>query len=187
MSARGVRAIAVMTCSAALIALAGIVYLRGPQLTAANPAPSHSAAPANLNCRPGQFELTGTFVECAAIAGSEYCPASFDQLKVIRLHGPLNDFLLYIEIDGGDHGPGMYQLRPWPHPGLSENDRIAKVAVREHDSGRLFESVAGWLTVDGPGNRGSLSAGLVENPVFARGAAGPVKLDLNLAGVWSCA
>lgn len=176
-----------MTGAVALIVLAGVIELRGPQPTRATATPSPGTPSTTLNCRPNDFEVTGAYVECATIAQVDYCAPSFDQAKVIRLHGAKNDFLLYIEINGAYHGPGLYQLRPWPHPSLGQNDRMAKVALREYTSGRFFESSAGWLTVDRSGGAGSVSTGLVENPQFNQAVGQPVKLDLNLAGVWSCA
>lgn len=177
-----------MTGSVALVALAGLVEVRAPLLTAATPHVTPASAPANPGCAPSQLELTGTYTECASIVKAEHCPTSFNETKVIWLHGTKHhDFFLYIEINGGYHGPGMYTLRAWPHADLGQNDGIAKVAIREHASGRFFESAAGFLTVDYGGIDGSLSTGLVENPVSHQGGAVAVKLDLNLAGVWSCA
>ncbi len=187
MSRRGLRAIGVMSGSAVLILVAGLVYLRGdvsvPRLAGA-PVPAASASPWNGTCPPTELKVTGAFMECATNWQGMFCPASFDQVKTIRLHGPSNDFILYVEIYGGYHGPGTYQLRPWPHPGLGVDDGVAKVALREWYSGQFFQSVSGSLVVDDLENSGFVHAGLGAEPVLVDGT--PAKVDVNLSGWWTC-
>lgn len=173
-----------MAASVTLMALAGMIDLREEPVF-----PSEPAGPAvswNGTCPTTQLVMTGAYVGCTVIKQVEYCPRSFEQAKVIRLRGVQADFLLYIEIYGPYHGVGTYQLRPWPHPGLGENDGVAKVAVREYDSGQYWQSVSGWLTVDAGERSGALSTGLGKDPVLPHGHDSAMEIDLNLAGRWSC-
>lgn len=174
-----------MAASVTLMALAGVLDLR--QAPVAAPQPAGPAVSWNGTCPTTQLVMTGAFVGCSVIQQVEYCPRTFEQAKVLRLHGAQNDFLLYIEIYGAYHGPGTYQLKPWPHPGLGEDDGVAKVAVREYDSGQYWQSVSGWLTVEPGEMNGSLSTGLGKDPVLPQGYDSPMQIDLNLAGRWSCA
>lgn len=181
---RAARGIAVMTLSVALMTAAGVVYLRGerePSLQSNRGAPSW-----NGTCPTTQLVMTGAFVGCDVITQTESCPRTFDQPKVLRMRGTQHDFLLYIELIGSYHGPGTYQLKPWPHPGLGENDGVPKVAVREYDSGQFWQSVSGWLRIDPGIAGGSLSAGFGKDPVLAQGEGSPVQIDLNVAGPWRC-
>lgn len=173
-----------MSLAVGLMALAATVYLRQPSI----PAPQVAGAAESWNgmCPTTQIVMTGEFVGCAVVAQTEYCPRSFDEAKVLRLHRTRNDFLLYIEIDGGYHGPGTYQLRPWPHSSLGESDGQAKVAVREYVSGAMWQSVTGWLTVDPGQTSGSFSTGLGNGLVSSRSYDSPLAVDLNLAGPWRC-
>ena len=188
MSRRGLRAIGVMSGSAVLMLVAGLVYLRAdlipPRLAGAAATPSFAASPWNGTCPPTELKVTGAFMECASIGQRMFCPASFDQVKTVRLHGQSNDFILYVEIYGAYHGPGTYQLRPWPHPGLGVDDGVAKVALREWYSGDFFQSVSGSLVVDDLENSGFVHAGLGAEPVLDD--ATPAKVDVNLSGWWSC-
>ena len=181
---RAARAVAVMTLSVALMAVAGVTYLRGD--SAAAPRTSGGGVESNRPCPPTELTMTGAFTECANLRTVDFCPLTFDQAKVLRVHSAAHDFLVYIEINGAYRGPGLYQLRPWPHPGLGSDDGVAKVAVREYESGQLWESAAGWVRVDESQREGSLSAGLVQDAVHRPGFGAPVKLDLNLDGGWSC-
>ncbi|MFI5111019.1 MAG: hypothetical protein ACHP78_19525, partial [Terriglobales bacterium] len=109
------------------------------------------------------------------------CPTgSFDQPRVVLLHGTKDDFLLYIEVNGAYHGPGTYALTPWPHANLGVADGVAKVALREHTTGALWESSAGSLMIGQSEEFGWVYAGL--------GASenSPVDVALNIAGWWSC-
>ena len=167
------------------ISLAVLVYVIPPKSNIASaprttPSPSAAASAATLTCPPTELKLTGAFEECAAIDKGQNCPTSFDQPKVVLLHGTKNDFLLYIELNGAYHGPGTYSLVPWPHPSLGVPDGVAKVAIREYISGRLWESTAGSLTIDNLEDSGWVYAGL------GASANSPVQVDLNIAGWWAC-
>ena len=96
------------------------------------------------------------------------------------LHGTRDDFLLYIEVNGAYHGPGSYALAPWPHASLGVPDGVAKVAIREYVSGRLWESSAGSVTIDQSEEYGHVYAGL------GASTYSPVDVELNIAGWWSC-
>lgn len=188
MSRRGARAIGVMSGSAVLMVLAGLVYLGGGlgtlHFARAAATPTAAASPWNGTCPPTELKVTGAYMECAAMDHGMFCPSSFDQVKSIRLHGTKHDFIIYVEIYGGYHGPGTYQLRPWPHPSLGVKDGAAKVALREWVSGALFESVSGSLVVDDLENSGFVYAGLGVEPVLEPGTL--AKVDVNLSGWWSC-
>lgn len=167
------------------IALAVLVYVTPPKSTVASPprttpSPSATASAATLACPPTELKLTGAFEECASIDKGQSCPTSFDQPKIVLLHGTKHDFLLYVEVNGVYHGPDTYALAPWPHDTLGVSDGVAKVALREYASGRLWESSAGSLTVDNLGDSGWVYAGL------GASVNSPVQVDLNIAGWWAC-
>ena len=186
---RRTRSLALIGAAALTIVAAGFMYLGGklPTLsapaTAARPTPVATSEPASSggSCAPTQMKFSGAFNECAAVDKGLNCPSgSFNQAKTFRMHGTKNDFILYVEVDGGYHGPGTYALQPWPHDSLGVPDGIAKVAVRDVATGRLWESSAGSLTIDALENSGYVFAGL--------GASqnSPVVVDLSIAGWWSC-
>ena len=132
-------------------------------------------------CPSTELRLTGVFDECAAIDKGQACPSgSFDQARVVLLHGTRDDFLLYIEINGAYHGPGTYALAPWPHATLGVPDGVAKIAIREYWTGRLWESSAGSVTIDKSEEYGWVYAGL------GASTYSPVDVELNIAGWWSC-
>jgi hypothetical protein len=54
------------------------------------------------------------------------------------------------------------------------------VAVREWNTGELFESTAGSLTIDKSEESGWVYAGLGASPYS------PVDVQLNVSGWWSC-
>ncbi|MGA8923797.1 MAG: hypothetical protein WB682_11685 [Candidatus Dormiibacterota bacterium] len=173
---------------AALIAIgaASIVYVvsrgvTGPTASRPSPSPSVVASSANLSCPPTELKLTGVFDECAAIDKGQSCPTgSFDQPRVVLLHGTKDDFLLYIEVNGAYHGPGTYALMPWPHANLGVADGVAKVALRESTTGALWESSAGSLMIGQSEEFGWVYAGL------GASESSPVDVALNIAGWWSC-
>jgi hypothetical protein len=179
------RRILVIAAAVVVIALAALVYLLPHQSNVASaprstPSSKATASAAPLSCQPTELKLDGAFQECAAIDKAQSCPASFDQPKVVLLHGAKHDFLIYIELNGAYHGPGTYALVPWPHESLGVSDGVAKVAIREYVTGRLYESSAGSITIDNLQNSGYVYAGLGASP------NSPVQVELNIAGWWSC-
>lgn len=185
MLSRTSRGMLVIGVAIIAIALAAVLYVNplksavptAPQTT---PSPSATASAVTLACPSTELKLTGAFQECASIDKGQSCPTSFDQAKVVLLHGTKEDFLLYIEVNGAYHGPGTYPLVPWPHETLGVDDGIAKVAIREYISGRLWRSSAGSLTIDNLGDSGWVYAGL------GASANSPVQVELNIAGWWAC-
>ncbi|MGH7765394.1 MAG: hypothetical protein ACREOM_13365 [Candidatus Dormibacteraceae bacterium] len=147
------------------------------------PASSPGGTPTTgaIACPPTELKLTGVFNECASVDQGQSCPAgSFNQARVVLLNGAQHKFLLYLEVNGGYHGPGTYPLSPWPHASLGVADGVAKVAIREVATGALWESSAGSLDIEGTEQFGWVYAGLGASP------SSPVDVSLNLAGWWSC-
>jgi hypothetical protein len=186
---RRTRALAVIAAVVVVMAAVGVVYLRGGMTSrytgaaTGTPTPSvvSTATPWNGSCASTQMKFTGIFNECATVDMGTSCPSgSFNQARAFRMHGTKDDFIVYIEVNGNYHGPGTYVLEPWPHDSLGLPDGVAKVAVREFVSGRLWESSAGSLTIDNLENGGFVYAGLGP-PVNS-----PVVVELNIAGWWSC-
>jgi hypothetical protein len=144
-------------------------------------APSPPPAP---SCSVQQLELGLFFTGCAESVGkgTDLCDASkpgvFHGLAYLR--DPHHAYLLYLEVDGGYHGPDVYPLVVWPHASLGAGDGVAKVALREANSGALWRSTAGWLRVDAGEKSGSVRAGLVYD------SAETTVLGLNTIGAWSC-
>ena len=177
--------------SVVAIAVVGFVYLRMnatilSRNTAAaghtpRPSPQSPPTPWNGSCASTEMTFTGVFNECATVDQGMSCPTgSFSQARIFRMHGTKDDFIVYIEVNGNYHGPGTYVLAPWPHDSLGVPDGVAKVAVREYTTGRLWESSAGSLTIDPLENGGFVYAGLGPS------ANSPVIVELNIAGWWSC-
>jgi hypothetical protein len=188
-ASRRTRALAVIAAVVVVIAAVGLVYLRGgitsryTGAVAGTPTPSveSTATPWNGSCASTQMKFTGIFNECATVDKGTSCPSgSFNQARVVRMHGTKDDFILYIEVNGNYHGPGTYVLEPWPHDSLGLPDGVAKVAVREYVTGRLRESSAGSLTIDNLENGGFVYAGLGPS------VNSSVVVELNIAGWWSC-
>jgi len=186
---RRTRALAVIAAVVVVIAVVGLVYLRGgitsryTGAVAGTPTPSVESTPTpwNGSCASTEMKFTGIFNECATVDKGMSCPSgSFNQARVFRMHGTKDDFIVYIEVNGNYHGPGTYVLEPWPHNSLGVPDGVAKVAVREYVTGRLWESSAGSLTIDNLENGGFVYAGLGPS------ANSPVVVELNIAGWWSC-
>jgi len=51
-----------------------------------------------------------------------------DALSLVqRMRNGDSQFLLYVEVDGGYHGPGEYPLAAWPHPTLGARDGAANL------------------------------------------------------------
>jgi hypothetical protein len=135
-------------------------------------------------CLVQQLEVSLFFTGCADSVGknTDLCDASspgvFHGLAYLR--DPLHTYLLYLEVNGGYHGPDLYALLVWPHAGLGARDGVAKVAVREAGSGALWRSTAGWLRVDRDEKSGSVRAGLVYD------GAETTVLGLKTIGAWRC-
>jgi len=151
-----------------------------PKAAAAVTAPSPPQAP---TCSVQQLELSLFFTGCADSTGkdTDLCvskPGVFQGLAYLRDRH--HTYLLYVEVDGGYHGPDTYPLAPWPSPGLGAGDGVAKVALREATSGALWRSAGGWLRVDTRETSGAVRAGLVYD-----GAEATV-LGLKAIGSWSC-
>ncbi|HEY1419794.1 MAG TPA: hypothetical protein VGG90_03700 [Candidatus Dormibacteraeota bacterium] len=145
------------------------------------PSPTALAVRETLTCQPTELKLTGVFNECASIGKGTSCPSgSFDQAREMLLNGTKDTFLLYIEVNGGYHGPGTYALAPWPQGTLGVADGVAKVAIREFTTGALWESSAGSVTIEGSEQFGWVYAGL------GASSSSPVDVSLNIAGWWSC-
>ena len=186
---RRTRALTVIAAVMVVVAVVGLVYLRGGMTSrytdavVGTPSPSvvSTATPWNGSCASTEMKFTGIFNECATVDKGMSCPSgSFSQARVFRMHGTKDDFIVYIEVNGNYHGPGTYVLGPWPHDSLGIPDGVAKVAVREYVTGRLWESSAGSLTIDNLENGGFVYAGL------GRSANSPIVVELNLAGWWNC-
>jgi hypothetical protein len=184
------------------VAVASLVYL-GPQLfrhkpvASATPSPVVSPIPSPLACATTQLNVTGLFNECADVGTGLSCPgvlvsrlgskamylagATYGDLRVeVLFHGTTHDFILYIEVKGAYHGPDTYPLVRWPHDSLGVNDGIAKVALREGESGRFWESTAGSVTINDDEHSGWVYAGLGADP------GSPAKVPVSIAGWWSC-
>jgi hypothetical protein len=150
---------------------------KAPAVVAPSPPPAPS-------CSIRQLELSLFFTGCADSVGkdTDLCGASkpgvFEGLAYLR--DKRHAYLLYVEVDGGYHGPDTYPLAPWPSPGLGAGDGVAKVALREASSGALWKSAGGWLRVDPGEKSGAVRAGLVYD-----GAEASV-LGLKTIGAWSC-
>jgi hypothetical protein len=175
--------IAVAIIALAVVSLSYLIPRNTSRGVAAqsSPSPRSVVTSANISCPPTELKLTGVFNECAAIDKGQSCPAgSFDQVRVILLKGTTHQFLLYIEVNGIFHGAGTYPLSPWPHATLGVADGVAKVAIREYITGRLWESSAGSLIIEPLAEAGWVYAGL------GASADSPVDVALNIAGWWSC-
>ncbi len=186
---RRTRALAVIPAAVVVIGVVGLMYLRGgitSGLTGAGgrtPTPSaeSTATTWSGSCASTEMKFTGIFNECATVDKGTSCPSgSFNQARVLRMHGTKDEFIVYIEVNGNYHGPGTYVLEPWPRDSLGVPDGVAKVAVREYVTGRLWESSAGSLTIDNLENGGFVYAGLGPS------ANSPVVVELNISGWWSC-
>ena len=182
-------AFAVALAVALLVTTGGIGRIPPPTAhPSATPSSSPEAVVAPV-CRPSQLQLLGAFIDCAGTVQSIQSTTSGCRLSghvldaYITLHGDKRDYLLYVEVDGSYVGPGDYSLPPWPHS-LGSNDGTAKVAIRDYQTGALWESNVGVLTV----SRADGSSGLVAaflTPVG--GQTTPPAQAIKLSGKWSCA
>ena len=145
-------------------------------------------------CRPTELHLTGAFNGCAFDSGPQtgfgvhppplcVTPTPGPDFRVfMHLRDANRDYLLYVQVIGRYHGPGVYQLAAWPKPTLGANDHVAKVAVREFTTGRLWDSAAGVIRVDRGGGSGSVRATLEPTGLAADGSA----RELTIDGPWRC-
>jgi hypothetical protein len=170
------RAAAVIAASVVAILVVGALYLRvGTTLLSyvgANATPSRtpSHSPWNAPCPPTEMSLTGIFQECLSVDIGMSCPTgTLAQMRVMRMHGTKNDFILYVQVDGY-RGPGTYTLAAG----------VGHVALREWSSGEIWESAAASVTIAENEESGWLYAGLGASNYST------VDVKLNAAGWWSC-
>lgn len=185
-SGRHVKTAVVIGAAAAALVAAGIVFINpwrvsNPTgtLSAASPLPllSHTT----FFCRSPGLTLTGNFNECTESVEAMACPSgSLDATRVIHLRGVSGDFILYVEVDGGYHGPGTYTLARWPHESLNAGDGLAKVGLREWSGGRLWLSSAGSLIIDSSQESGTIDADLTLPPEDESAAI------IHISGPWRC-
>jgi hypothetical protein len=179
-------AFVVALAAALLVVTGGVGRILPPT---AHPSSAPSSSPTTVVapvCTSGELKLLGAFNDCAGTAPSTTsgCRVSGGMLDAyITLDGIKRDYLLYVEVDGSYVGPGDYSLPPWPHS-LGSNDGTAKVAIRDYQTGALWESNFGVLTVSGgDGRSGLVTAGLTS----VGGEAIPRAQGLKISGRWSCA
>jgi hypothetical protein len=159
------------------------LYLRvGHILTSriAQLVPTKATASPAFACGSDQLRLTGADQDCIKSFQAMSCPTgSYDQARVVHLHGTTGNYILYVEVRGAYHGPAAYSLAPWPHPSLGVSDGVAKVAVREWTSGAMWQSTSGTLTIARGEETGTVSAVLT-------GGGGSNADQLHIAGRWMC-
>jgi hypothetical protein len=177
----------VVGLAVALLAVTGGIGRTSPPTAHPSSAPSSSpttvVAPV---CTSGELTLLGAFNDCAGTTPSTTsgCRVSGGVLDAyITLDGIKRDYLLYVEVDGSYVGPGDYSLPPWPHS-LGSNDGTAKVAIRDYQTGALWESNFGVLTVSGGDGRSGLVTAFL-TPVG--GQSTPPAHAIKISGRWSCA
>jgi hypothetical protein len=189
-----------MSRSATVLTLIGFVVVLGvgallvtggigrivPRIPPPNASSSSSPSPVVAPvCGYRQLQILGAYNDCASAVqdAASGCRVSGRVLDAyITLDGIKRDYLLYVEVDGSYVGPGDYSLPPWPHS-LGANDGAAKVALRDYQTGALWQSTFGVLTVSGKdGRSGLVTAGLD----FTGGASNPPAQGIKLSGAWSC-
>jgi hypothetical protein len=146
----------------------GLAFVRRP------PSPS----PTPPSCTTDQLELDGVFNDCASpVVTTSACEVrgnSFD--VVVQLHGvgggTPHDYLLYLSIGAGYHGPGTYA-----------NSTVSAM-IREYATGALWRSISGVvLRVSGSNGRsGFVKAALA----YVGGEPTPPTIGLNISGAWRC-
>ena len=186
-----------LTWQAGFVVVFGAVsWLVTSRIAPAPPAHSHPATftpgptPEPVVCAPTELALTGVLNECVTAIPEQKlaCSVAGDTLDaVLRLAGN-EAFLLYIELKGTYAGPDTYYLPAWGF-GLGTND-VPKVGLLELATGRLWESVAGLLTVTGrDGRSGTLSAILQASSASLHASDGTTVVPgptLSVDGPWSC-
>lgn len=135
--------------------------------------------PTPPSCTTDQLELVGVFNDCAVkfSKGTSYCSVSGNTFDVIvELHGvgggTPHDYLLYLSIGPGYHGPGTYA-----------NSTVSAM-VREYATGALWRSISGVvLRASGSdGRSGTVKAALS----YVGGEPTPPTVGLNISGAWRC-
>ena len=150
------------------------------------PARNGAASPRPVavgNCTAAEVSLIGAFNTCVGWDASFASNCAPDALSLVqRMRNGDSQFVLYVEVDGGYHGPGAYPLGAWPHPTLGARDGAAKVAVREVRTGALWRSIGGSLVVDRSGRAVNVDAALA----FAGAPSSPATRGLKADGPWRC-
>jgi len=151
-----------------------------PQVVARMPTPP--------DCGSGKLSVVGGFDECASTATSlaATCTLTYQWIDYdLWFAGDRQDFGLKIEIYGDFHGPGKYDLRPWPHA-MDTRDGVPNVQVDEYRMDTTWQSVAGVLTVTNTsGLSGTVNATLQVPSVSE--VPGESRLPtLSISGPWSC-
>ena len=174
---------------AAFVVGIGVVAWLGPggglhAVTSASPTPS--PAPATPSPRPlvaCVLTFSGTLNDCAIpLSRTGACSASGNTLQaVVHLQGDRRDYLLYIALVGSYHGPTTYPLWPWGKTDLSVPD-VPKVAIREYDTGAIWDSSDGSITIGADGRSGTVNARLG----YIGGLPTAPLGVLTLSGGWAC-
>lgn len=164
---------------ASLIATGAI--RRAPPSPRATPTVTPSPVPplpTPPSCTTDQLELVGVFNDCGVpVVTTSACEAGgnfFD--VVVQLHGvgggTPHDYLLYLSIGAGYHGPATYA-----------NSTVSAM-VREYATGALWRSTSGVvLRVSGSdGRSGFVKAALA----YVGGEPTPPTIGLNISGAWRC-
>jgi hypothetical protein len=145
-----------------------------------SPVPSLPIPPSSKppSCTTDQLELVGVFndygMPVVTTSACEVRGNVFD--VVVQLHGvgggPPHDYLLYLHIGPGYHGPGTYA-----------NSSVSAM-IREYATGALWRSISGViLSVSGSdGRSGTVKAALA----YVGGAPTPPTIGLNISGPWRC-
>lgn len=162
-----------------MFVVAGVVFVNS-ELVSHPKSSVAEVTPMLIGCLSPAIVLTGAINGCAGVLEGMGCPrGSFEMARVVHLRGSTGDYILYLEVDGGYQGPGTYPLAPWKKDTLLADDNVAKVAVREWDSGRLWESYSGSITIDSSEESGRVEADL-RLPDKTSSAI------LHVQGPWTC-
>lgn len=174
----------ILALLAAFVVAVAVVAWFGPgnglhTITSAPPAPTQRA---HVPC---VVKLSGDVKDCAIpvtdTATRQSCVVAGNTLQAtMRLRGDSHDYLLYIEMIGWYHGPTTYPLWPWAQASLTAPD-IPKVELR-YDTGAVWESSDGSMTVAPDGRSGTLDARL---GYVSGSPAAPLGV-LTLSGGWAC-
>lgn len=183
---RQLKAAVVIVAAAAGVVVSGVVFVdmglgSHPVSSVAEVSPIPTLIQkTSVGCLSPAIVLTGAISGCLGVLEGMSCPKGpFNTPRVVHLRGSTGDYILYLEVDGGYQGPGTYQLTPWKKDTLNGGDQVAKVAVREWDSGRLWESYMGSLTIDSSEESGRVEADLR----IPDKSSSPI---LNIDGPWTC-
>ena len=166
---------------ASLVATGAIHHTRPtPQATATvHPTPSPvPPLPTPPSCATDQLELVGVFNDCGVpVATTSSCQSGSGLFEaVVQLHGvgggAPHDYLLYLHIGPGYHGPGTYA-----------NSTVSAM-VREYATGALWRSMPGVVlkVSASDGRSGTVKADLS----YVGGEPTPPTVGLNISGPWRC-